>query len=63
MENTFDCLKMKDEIQAMIYEEIKNMSSSEIIAYFNKKSQGNTLWQRLEIRDNLRKQKMVNVNA
>ena len=52
MEKTFDCLKMKEEIQAKIYEEIKNMSSSEIITYFNKKSQNNILWQRLLARDN-----------
>jgi len=47
MEKTFDCLKMKEEIQAKIYEEIKDMSSSEILAYFNKKSQTNAFWQRL----------------
>ena len=58
MEKTFDCLKMKEEIQAKIYEEIKDMSSSDIIAYFNKKSQSSALWQRLENRDNLRKQNM-----
>ena len=32
----FDCLKMKHEIQAKIYEEIKNMSPEEQIAYFNR---------------------------
>ncbi|MCL2502738.1 MAG: hypothetical protein FWE99_06350 [Bacteroidales bacterium] len=47
MEKTFDCLKMKEEIQAKIYEEIKDLSSAEIVAYFNKKSQSSALWQRL----------------
>ena len=52
MEKDFDCLKMKEEIQAKIYEETKNMSSSEILAYFNRKSQSSPLWQRLVKRDN-----------
>jgi len=51
MEKTFDCLKMKEEIQAKIYNEIKDMSSSEILAYFNQKSQNSALWQRLVSRD------------
>ena len=51
MEKTFDCLKMKEEIQAKIYEDIKDMSSAEILAYFNKKSQNSALWQRLVNRD------------
>lgn len=32
----FDCVKMKHEIQAKIYEEIKDMSPEEQIAYFNR---------------------------
>jgi hypothetical protein len=55
MEKTFDCLKMKEEIQAKIYEEIKDMSSSEILSYFNKKSQTNALWQRLVNRSKTQK--------
>ena len=35
-EKKFDCLKMKEEIYAQIYEETKNMTSAERIAYFNK---------------------------
>lgn len=31
----FDCMKMKREIQAKIYKEIKDMSPEEQIAYFN----------------------------
>jgi len=52
MKKTFDCLKMKEEIQAKIYEEIKDMSSSEIVSYYNKKSQSSALWQKLAQRDN-----------
>jgi len=51
MEKEFDCLKMKEEIQAKIYEEIKDMTASEELAYFNKKSQNSALWQRLVKRD------------
>jgi hypothetical protein len=55
MEKTFDCLKMKEEIQAKIYEETKNMSSSEIMVYFKEKSKNSALWQRLSkcVADNL----------
>jgi hypothetical protein len=59
MEKTFDCLKMKEEIQAKIYEEIKDMSSSEILAYFKKRSQSSVLWQRLVNRDDAQKQIMT----
>jgi hypothetical protein len=52
MEARFDCLKMKEEIQAKIYEEIKDLPSEEILAYFNEKSQNSVLWQRLVKRDN-----------
>jgi hypothetical protein len=59
MEKRFDCLKMKEEIQAKIYEETKDMSSSEIMEYFNKKSQNSILWKRLMNRDNAQKQIMT----
>ena len=32
----FDCVKMKNDIQAKIYEEIKDLSSEELVAYFNR---------------------------
>ena len=35
-EKKFCCLKMKEVIQAQIYEEIKDMTDAEVIAYFNK---------------------------
>ena len=59
MEKTFDCLKMKTEIQAKIYEEIKDMSAVEELTYFRKKSQNSALWQRLVKRDNERKYNMT----
>jgi len=32
----FDCVKMKQDIQAQIYEEIKDLSPEELLAYFNR---------------------------
>ena len=32
----FDCIKMKEDIQAEIYEEIKDMTSDEVVAYFKR---------------------------
>jgi len=63
MEKTFDCLKMKEEIQAKIYEEIKDMSSPERLAYFSKKSQNSVLWQRLSKRDKAQKQRAKRIHA
>jgi hypothetical protein len=34
----FDCVEMKNVIQAQIYADIKDMSSDEILAYFSKPS-------------------------
>jgi len=54
MEKTFDCLKMKAEIQAKIYEETKDMTFAEYRAYLDKSLQKSALWQRLVARDNAR---------
>jgi hypothetical protein len=35
MEKDFDCVGMKNQIQAKIYEEIKDMNMTEKIAYFH----------------------------
>jgi ribosome-binding factor A len=51
MEKTFDCLKMKEEIQAKIYEEIKDMTFPELRAYYDKRLENNALWQRLTNRE------------
>jgi hypothetical protein len=37
-EKQFDCIKIKDSIQAQIYAETQNMSKDELLKYFN----GNT---------------------
>jgi len=34
-EKDFDCIKIKNEIQALIYAEIKDMDSARLLAYFN----------------------------
>ena len=56
MEKTFDCLKMKEEIQAKIYEETKDMTFPELDVYFNKSLENDAFWQRLVNRDNVQKQ-------
>jgi hypothetical protein len=55
MEKTFDCLKMKDEIQAKIYEETKDMTFAEYQAYLEKRLENSALWQRLVARDKAKK--------
>jgi hypothetical protein len=39
-EKDFDCVKMKNDIQAKIYAETKDMSVEELLAYFNRNLQG-----------------------
>ena len=34
-ERSFDCVKMKNDIQAKIYAETKDMNTSELLDYFN----------------------------
>jgi hypothetical protein len=55
MNKKFDCLKMKEEIQAKIYEETKDMTFPELDVYFNKNLENNTFWQNLTS-DNVQKQ-------
>ncbi len=33
----FDCVQMKNDIQAKIYAEIKDMNTAELLSYFNKR--------------------------
>jgi len=47
----FDCLKMKDDIQAKIYEEIKDMTSEQRVAYFNRAGAELRRLGRIEARD------------
>jgi hypothetical protein len=62
MEKKFDCLKMKEEIQAKVYEKTKDMTFSELRTYLDKKLENNSLWQRLEQRDRMQKQNMRQIN-
>ncbi|MDR0829909.1 MAG: hypothetical protein LBN95_07340 [Prevotellaceae bacterium] len=39
-EKDFDCVEMKNDIQARIYADIKDMSSNERISYFNSPKTG-----------------------
>ena len=56
MEKKFDCLKMKEKIQAKIYEETKDMTFPELDVYFNKSLENSSFWQELAKRDNVQKQ-------
>jgi len=58
MDNMFDCLKMKDEIQAKVYERTKDMTFPELRTYLDKSLENDALWQRLVKRDNARKQNL-----
>jgi hypothetical protein len=56
MEKEFDCLKMKEEIQAKVYEKTKDMTFEELRAYLDKSLENNSLWQELVERDKFKKQ-------
>jgi hypothetical protein len=55
MEKKFDCLQMKEEIQANVYEKTKDMTFPELRAYLDKNLENNSLWKRLVQRDNAQK--------
>jgi hypothetical protein len=59
MEKEFDCLKMKEKIQAKIYEETKDMTFPELDVYFNKSLENSIFWQNLANSDNAQKQMTV----
>jgi hypothetical protein len=59
MDKVFDCLKMKEEIQARVYETTKNMNFSELSAYLDKSLENDTFWQRLLKRDKVQKRMMT----
>jgi len=60
MEKEFDCLKMKEKLQAKVYEKIKEMTSPELCTYLEKSMENNEFWQSLISRDNTQKQ-MANI--
>jgi hypothetical protein len=59
MEKEFDCIKMKAEIQAKIYNETKDMTYPELRTYYDKRLENSVLWQRLVKRDNAKKENAV----
>jgi hypothetical protein len=62
MEKTVDCLKMKEEIQATVYEKTKDMTFPELRAYLDKSLENDTFWQRLVVRDYAQKQNEGQIN-
>lgn len=58
MDKEFDCLKMKEEIQAIVYEKVKDMTFDELRAYLDKNLENNALWQKLLKRDNVKEQRV-----
>jgi len=57
MDKKFDCIKMKEELQAKVYERTKDMTFPELRAYLDKRLENDVLWQALVKRD---KEKMQN---
>jgi hypothetical protein len=43
----FDCVEMKNAIQAKIYAETKDMTFEELRAYLDKQLEGDAFWQRI----------------
>ena len=62
MEERFDCLKMKEEIQAKVYEKTKDMTFPELRAYLDKSLENDTFWQRLVVHGYAQKQNMGQIN-
>jgi len=54
MDEYIDCLKMKAEIQAKVYEKTKDMTFPELRAYLDKSLEHDALWQRLLERDKVK---------
>jgi len=61
MNKDFDCIKMKEEIQAKIYAETKDMTFPELDAYFNKSIEKDTFWRKLSNSDNAYKNRLMQI--
>ena len=59
MDKEFSCLKMKEEIQAKVYEKTKDMTFPELSAYLDKSLENDIFWQRLVNRDKVQKRTMA----
>jgi len=53
IEKEFDCVKMKNDIQAKIYSETKNMNFKELRVYLDNKLQKDTFWNRINKKQKL----------
>jgi hypothetical protein len=59
----FDCLKMKDEIQAKVYEKTKDMTFPELRVYLDKSLENDVFWHRLVSHNNAQKQNVLQTYA
>ena len=57
MNKKFDCLKMKEELQAKVYEKTKDMTFPELRAYLDNSLANDAFWQRLVNRNFAQKQR------
>jgi len=62
MEKTFDCLKMKEEVQARVYERTKDMIFAELRAYLDQSLAHDVLWQRLVNHNTAQKENRRNLS-
>ncbi|MDR1191995.1 MAG: hypothetical protein LBK60_10105 [Verrucomicrobiales bacterium] len=46
---SFDCLKMKRELQTRIYAQVKDMNFTELRAHINRTLQGDAFWRRINL--------------
>jgi hypothetical protein len=46
-EKEFDCVRMKNDIQAKIYAETKDMNFEELRAYIDSKPRGDSFWKQI----------------
>jgi len=53
----FDCLKMKEELQAIVYEKTKDMTFPELRVYLDESLKDDVFWQKLINRDKTQKTK------
>ena len=60
---SFDCVKMKNDIQSKIYAETKDMSTTELLDYFNGRDnsakQQQTCWQSKSLSPTVRRTAIV----
>jgi len=50
----FDCLKMKEELQAIVYEKTKDMTFPELRVYLDESLKDDVFWQKLINRDKIK---------